>query len=58
MELALARGRETVKAIGTRHELHPNQVGRGKQRLIESWLDLFAGGGDRNTIKQSEVRAT
>ena len=57
MALAASRGREAVQGVGKRHELHPNQVGRGKQQLIGSWPDLFAGGGDRTTIKQSEVKA-
>ena len=49
--LAAACQRESVKAVGTRHGLHSNQLGRWKRQLIESWPEVFAGGGHRRVSK-------
>ena len=54
--LEALRERESVKAIATRHELHPNQVGTWKRLLLEAVPKMFAGGQDRKRIQQYEAK--
>ena len=51
------RRRDSYAAIGTRHELRPNQVGSRELQLMESWPEVFAGGGERRINRRSEVKA-
>ena len=54
--LEAVRERESVKAIATRHELHPNQVGTWKRQLLEAVPEVFAGGQDRRLVKEYEAK--
>ena len=54
--LEALRERESVKAIATRHELHPNQVGTWKRQLLEAVPEVFAGGQDRKLAREYEAK--
>ncbi|MDE0247855.1 MAG: transposase [Gammaproteobacteria bacterium] len=54
--LEAVRERESVKAIATRRELDPNQVGNWKRQLLEAVPEVFAGGQGRKPIKQYEAK--
>ena len=53
--LEALRERQSVKAIATRHELHPNQVGTWRRQLIEAMPQVFAGGQDGKLIRENEA---
>lgn len=56
MALEALRERESVKAIETRHELHPSRVGIWKRQLLKAVPKVFADGQDRKLIKECEAR--
>ena len=37
--------RDSVQAIATRHELHPNQVSAWKRQLVDAVPEVFTKGG-------------
>ena len=41
--LEALRERDTVQAIASRYEVHPNQVGAWKQQAVESLDEVFPG---------------
>ncbi len=40
--LEAARGEKTVSQIASEHNIHPNQVGQWKRRLLESGPEVFS----------------
>ena len=49
--LEAVRGRGSVEAIATRHELHPGRVSTWKRQLVEAVPEVFAAGQDRKLVK-------
>ncbi len=49
--LELTRGAETVAAICSRLEVHPNQAAQWKQRLLKCAHELF---GDRSAERRAD----
>ena len=45
MALEALHGADTVQAIATRHEVHPNQVSAWKRQAVEGVGATFAAGG-------------
>ena len=54
--LEALRERDSVQAIATRHELHPNQVSTWKRQLLEGLPDVFAGGAGQKLAKEHEAK--
>ena len=50
--------RDSVQAIATRHELHPNQVSAWKRQLLDAVPEVFTKGGRRKSIKASSISRT
>ena len=48
--------RDSVQAIATRHELHPNQVSAWKRQLLDAVPEAFAKGGRRKLAKEHEAK--
>ncbi len=48
--------RDSVQAIATRYELHPNQVSAWKRQLMDAVPEVFARGGRRKLVKEYEER--
>ena len=48
--LEAIRGKKTIAQIASEYEVHPNQVGQWKKRMLENLPDLFAARKE----KQSE----
>ena len=45
--LEAMRGELTIAEIASKYQIHPNQVQRWKQRLIEGASDIFASSSER-----------
>lgn len=54
--LEALRERDSLQAIATRHELHPNQVSTWKRQLLEGLPEVFAGGAGRKLAKEHEAK--
>ena len=54
--LEALREHDSVQAIATRHELHPNQVSTWKRRLLEGLPKVFAGGAGRKATREHEAK--
>ena len=50
------RERDSLRAIVTRHELHPNQVSAWKRQLLEGLPEVFAGGAGRKLAREHEAK--
>ena len=56
------RERDTVQAIASRHEVHPNQAGAWKRQAVEGLDEVFSssgpkGGGEREaTIRELHAK--
>ena len=48
--------RDSVQAIATRHELHPNQVSAWKRQLLDAVPEVFTKGGRRKLAKEHEAK--
>ena len=48
--------RDSVQAIATRHELHPNQVSVWKRQLLDAVPEVFTKGGRRKLAKEHEAK--
>ncbi len=46
--LEALRGEKTINEPASRHEVHPNQIGEWKRRLVERAAHVFAEGRGRN----------
>ena len=47
--LEALRGDRTLQEIGSRHQVHPNQVGAWKRQAIEGLAEVFSKGAERRT---------
>ena len=54
--LEALRERDSLQAIATRHELHPNQVSAWKRQLLEGLPEVFAGGAGRKLAREHEAK--
>ncbi len=54
--LEALRERDSLQAIATRHELHPNQVSTWKRQLLEGLPEVFAVGAGRKLAKEHEAK--
>ena len=54
--LEALREHDSVQAIATRHELHPNQVSTWKRLLLEGLPKVFAGGAGRKATREHEAK--
>ena len=54
--LEALRERDSLQAIATRHELHPNQVSAWKRQLLEGMPEVFAGGAGRKLAREHEAK--
>ncbi|MCY3687569.1 MAG: transposase [Gammaproteobacteria bacterium] len=45
--LEALRERDTVQAIASRYEVHPNQVSAWKRQAVESLDEVFSGAGPK-----------
>ncbi len=54
--LEALRERDSVQAIATRHELHPNQVSAWKRQLLDASPEVFARGAARKLSRQYETK--
>ena len=49
--LEAMRGELTIAEIASKYQIHPNQVQRWKQRLIEGASDIFASSSERKASR-------
>ena len=47
------RGELTIAEIASKYQIHPNQVQRWKQRLIEGASDIFASSSERKAERKN-----
>ena len=50
------RERDSVQAIATRHDLHPNQVSAWKRQLLDGVREVFAKGGRGKFAKEHDAK--
>ena len=50
--LEAMRGELTIAEIASKYQIHPNQVQRWKQRLIEGASDIFASSSERKAERK------
>jgi len=56
--LEALRGKDTVRQIAARHQVHPNQVGAWKRKAVEGLDEVFAGGRSKaRTDSEETIRA-
>ena len=55
--LEALRERDTVRAIASRYEVHPNQVSAWKRQAVESLDEVFSGAGcNRDADREATIR--
>ncbi len=55
--LEALRERDTVRAIASRHEVHPNQAGAWKRQAVESLDEVFSSArAKRGTDLEATIR--
>ena len=55
--LEALRERDTVQAIASRYEVHPNQVSAWKRQAVESLDEVFSGAGSkRDADREATIR--
>ena len=52
--LEALRGDDTVRAIASRHGVHPNQVSKWKAEAREGLLEVFARGKGKSSGRETE----
>ena len=51
--LEAMRGELTIAEIASKYQIHPNQVQRWKQRLMEGATDIFASSSERKAARKA-----
>ena len=54
--LEAARGQETINELGSRHKVHPNQIGQWKRQLLEQGAQVFEGPRGARQHEAQEAR--
>ncbi len=50
------KGEKTINELAGLYEVHPNQIGQWKKKLIKSAPEIFSGKKDREKEKTSEEK--
>ena len=53
--LEAVRGEKTIAQISSEYEVHPNQIGQWKKRLLENLPEIFTGKRERAERDNDEI---
>lgn len=53
--LEVVKGERTIAEIGSRHEIHPNQVRQWHKKLLEEIPELFSRNRESHKVDQEEL---